>query len=125
MTCVGCLLAPPNRLALLNEGTHPLLGVAGTQCRDDGRKPCRLSLLRRKVGGAPRDLRARSQRPGVFLVYLLAPVLGAVLGGGSYLGLLRPALPAHAPAQVVPVEGPPGSTLGEPAGDGARSLVQE
>jgi glycerol uptake facilitator protein len=61
-------------------------------------------------------------RPGVFLVYLLAPVLGAVLGGGLYLGVLRPALPAPASAQVVPVEGPPGSALGEPAGDGARSL---
>jgi glycerol uptake facilitator protein len=36
-------------------------------------------------------------RPGVFLVYLLGPVLGAVLGGGLYLGLLRPALPAPSP----------------------------
>ncbi|MCI0465176.1 MAG: aquaporin family protein [Gemmataceae bacterium] len=31
-------------------------------------------------------------RPGVFRVYLFAPILGAVLGGGVYLGLVRPFL---------------------------------
>jgi glycerol uptake facilitator protein len=63
-------------------------------------------------------------RSGVFLVYLLAPILGAVLGGGLYLGLLRPALPAPAPAQVMPVEGPPGSAVGEPA-DGKARLTSD
>jgi glycerol uptake facilitator protein len=33
-------------------------------------------------------------RGGFFTVYILAPTLGAILGGGLYLGLLRPALPA-------------------------------
>jgi glycerol uptake facilitator protein len=59
-------------------------------------------------------------RPGVFLVYLLAPTLGAVLGGGLYLGLLRSALPPPAPGRTVPVEGPPGSAVGEPADGKAR-----
>ncbi len=36
-------------------------------------------------------------RPGVLRVYLLGPVLGAVLGAGLYLGVLRPALPAPDP----------------------------
>jgi glycerol uptake facilitator protein len=36
-------------------------------------------------------------RPGVLLVYLLAPILGAILGGGLYLAVLRPALPAPVP----------------------------
>jgi glycerol uptake facilitator protein len=34
---------------------------------------------------------------GVFLVYLLAPTLGAILGGGVYLGLVRPFLTAPPP----------------------------
>jgi glycerol uptake facilitator protein len=32
-------------------------------------------------------------RGGFFTVYILAPTVGAVLGGGVYLGLVRPALP--------------------------------
>ncbi len=37
-------------------------------------------------------------RPGVLVVYLLGPVLGAILGGGVYLGVLRPSPSAPAPA---------------------------
>ena len=36
-------------------------------------------------------------RGGFLTVYVLAPTLGAVLGGGLYLGVLRPALPPEAP----------------------------
>ncbi len=31
---------------------------------------------------------------GTFTVYLIAPVVGAILGGGFYHYLIRPALPA-------------------------------
>jgi glycerol uptake facilitator protein len=33
--------------------------------------------------------------PSFFTVYILAPVLGAVLGGGLYVAVLRPCLPEH------------------------------
>ena len=35
------------------------------------------------------------QPTGFLTVYILAPILGAILGGGLYLGLIRPALPEH------------------------------
>ncbi|HYT94480.1 MAG TPA: aquaporin [Gemmataceae bacterium] len=35
-------------------------------------------------------------RPGVFRVYLFAPIIGAVAGGGLYLRVLRPGLPEPA-----------------------------
>ncbi len=39
-------------------------------------------------------------RGGFFTVYILAPTLGAVAGGGLYLGLLRPSLPAPEPERT-------------------------
>jgi glycerol uptake facilitator protein len=42
-------------------------------------------------------------RGGFFTVYILAPTVGAVLGGGLYLGLLRPALPAPEPERSASV----------------------
>lgn len=35
------------------------------------------------------------QPTGFLTVYILAPILGAILGGGLYLGFVRPALPEH------------------------------
>jgi glycerol uptake facilitator protein len=46
--------------------------------------------------------------PSFFTVYILAPVVGATFGGGLYVGLLRPSMPATAegvPAGRVPEEG--------------------
>ena len=48
---------------------------------------------------APADITPSVALPGprglgTFLVYLVAPVFGAVAGGCLYDGLLRPALPA-------------------------------
>jgi glycerol uptake facilitator protein len=48
-------------------------------------------------GAGWREIAFPGPRPGVLLVYLMAPVLGAILGGGLYLGVLRPALPEPAP----------------------------
>ncbi|HXG11792.1 MAG TPA: MIP family channel protein [Gemmataceae bacterium] len=40
---------------------------------------------------------------GFFTVYIVAPVVGAVLGGGLYVGVVRPALPDSLPAGRVEV----------------------
>jgi glycerol uptake facilitator protein len=37
---------------------------------------------------------------GFFTVYILAPIVGAVLGGGLYTQLLRPSLEADAPEKA-------------------------
>ncbi|MCC6419118.1 MAG: aquaporin [Gemmataceae bacterium] len=43
------------------------------------------------------DIALPGPRPGIFFVYLLAPVLGAVAGGGVYLLLVRPFLAVFKP----------------------------
>jgi glycerol uptake facilitator protein len=41
-------------------------------------------------------------RGGFLTVYVLAPTLGAILGGGVYVGLLRPALPREEDLSTTP-----------------------
>jgi glycerol uptake facilitator protein len=68
-------------------------------------------------GAGWRDIAYPGPRPGVLLVYLLAPTLGAVLGGGLYLGVVRPALPAPVPSGVV-TPGEPPLSVPEESADG-------
>ena len=52
---IGLLLsaALPDRLALLAEGAHALIGILGVQSGNQRRQAQRLRLLRREMAGAP------------------------------------------------------------------------
>jgi glycerol uptake facilitator protein len=49
----------------------------------------------------------RPPHTGFLTVYILSPIVGAIAGGGLYLGLIRPALPAPPPEPSAAPPGPP------------------
>ena len=72
----------------------PVLYPSWNHSEGPRRRPLLAPTLRIRLLPGPRG--------GFLTVYILAPVVGAVLGGGLYDRLLRPALPEPCPEKGVP-----------------------